>query len=81
MRLRNQSEGHFARMQTACKLGTYGADRIRLQDWETVEAFFGLAELRMCALSLADVRVQAAQPAPAAAAAPRAEPLLRASRH
>lgn len=74
MRLKNQMEGHFARMQAACKLGTDGSDRLRVRDWETVEGFLGLAELRMCALSLADVRIQAGSPAPSLPDAPVAPP-------
>jgi hypothetical protein len=56
MRLKNQMEGHFNRMQTGLCLATDGADRLRLQDWETVAALLQLGELRMNALSLAAER-------------------------
>lgn len=56
MRLKNQMEGHFNRMQSGLCLLTDGADRLRLQDWETVEALTLLANLRMNALSLAAER-------------------------
>jgi hypothetical protein len=56
MRLKNQMEGHFNRMQTGLCLATDGADRLRLQDWETVAAVLQLGELRMNALSLAAER-------------------------
>jgi hypothetical protein len=56
MRLRNQMEGHFNRMQGSLSLMTEDADRVRLQDWDKVEALLHLAELRMNALSLAAER-------------------------
>jgi hypothetical protein len=61
-RLRNQMEGHFSRMQTSFRLGTDGADRVRVISMDTVEGLLRLAELRMCALSLADERMQRAGP-------------------
>lgn len=65
MRLKNQMEGHFNRMQTGLCLATDGADRLRLQDWETVEALLQLGELRMNALSLAAERAhEGCAPAP-----------------
>ncbi len=56
MRLKNQMEGHFSRMQGSLSLLTKGADRVRLQDWDKVEMLLHLAELRMNALSLAAER-------------------------
>jgi hypothetical protein len=56
MRLKNQMEGHFSRMQGSLSLLTEGADRVRLQDWDKVETLLHLAELRMNALSLAAER-------------------------
>jgi hypothetical protein len=56
MRLKNQMEGHFSRMQGSLSMMTEDADRLRLQDWNKVEALLHLAELRMNALSLAAER-------------------------
>lgn len=56
IRLKNQMEGHFNRMQGSLSLLTPGADRVRLQEWDTVEQLLHLAELRMNALSLAAER-------------------------
>ena len=56
MRLKNQMEGHFNRMQSSMSLLTEDADRVRLQHWDKVETLLHLAELRMNALSLAAER-------------------------
>lgn len=56
MRLRNQMEGHFSRMQGSLSLLTTDADRVRLQDDDKLAALLRLAELRMNALSLAAER-------------------------
>lgn len=56
MRLKNQMEGHFNRMQSSLSLMTEDANRLRLQEWDKVEALLHLAELRMNALSLAAER-------------------------
>lgn len=56
MRLKNQMEGHFSRMQTSMSLLTETADRVRLKEWDKVRVLLHLAELRMNALSLAAER-------------------------
>ncbi|MGB7160169.1 MAG: hypothetical protein WBD40_19030 [Tepidisphaeraceae bacterium] len=64
VRLRNQMEGHFSRTLTAVGLGTDDADRVRLQDMDSLSVLFQLAELRFSALSLAAERAHLGQAPP-----------------